>query len=66
MNRILAPFLWIYDFLAEDVTIMIGAVIAVILGVLVVHVNKSAAGYVLFAAVILAITVSIWRTATAR
>lgn len=56
---------WIYDFLAEDMTILIGSAVAIALAVLAVHVARTSAGYVLWVFILLAIAVSVWRTASA-
>ena len=59
------PIAWIYDFLAEDLTLLIGAALAVALAVLAVHVARNVAGYVLFVAIVLVIAASLWRTVSA-
>lgn len=56
---------WIYDFLAEDLTLLVGAALAIVVAVLAVHVSKNVAGYVLFVAVVLVIAASLWRTVSA-
>lgn len=65
MARVLAPILWIYDFLVEDVALLIGGIIAVAVAILMVRLAPDASGYVFFAAVMLAISASIWRTVQA-
>lgn len=66
MRSLLAPIVWIYDFLAEDLIILVGSALAIALTALLVHVAPKTAGYVFIAAVILAILASIWRTVSAR
>ncbi len=56
---------WIYDFLAEDTILLVGAIIAIIIAVLAVHMSRSAAGYILWIAVVLVIAASLWRTVSA-
>jgi hypothetical protein len=57
-----AAVLWIYDFLAEDIVLVIGTVLALLVALGVARANARAAGFLLFATVILVIVVSIWRT----
>lgn len=58
--------LWIYDFLAEDTVLVLGMVIAVAATVLFVHITKMGAGLILWAVILVAIAVSLARTATVR
>ncbi len=54
--------LWIYDFLAEDIVLVIGTAVALLVALGVSRANPRAAGFVLFAVVIAVIATSIWRT----
>ncbi len=63
MRFVLATILWIYDFLAEDVVLLVGMLIAVGLTVAAVHITTRGAGFVLWALVLLAIAVSLIRVA---
>jgi hypothetical protein len=56
---------WVYDFLAEDLTLLVGTAVAIVVAVLAVHLSKSAAGYVLFLAVVAVVAASLWRTVAA-
>lgn len=58
---------WVYDFLAEDLVLLIGTVVAFVVAVLAVHAARDAAGVILFVVVVLVIATSLWRTvATGR
>lgn len=63
MRWITGVIAWIYDFLAEDLTLLIGTVGAILVVILAVHVVRNAAGIILFCVVVLAIALSVWRTA---
>jgi hypothetical protein len=54
--------LWIYDFLAEDIVLVLGTVVALLVAVVVARSNPRAAGFVLFLVVLGVIAASIWRT----
>jgi hypothetical protein len=56
--------LWLYDFLAEDMVLLAGTALAIAVAAISAHAIKDAAGYILWAVVIVVITVSLWRTAT--
>lgn len=54
---------WVYDFLAEDITLVIGMIIAVGVTIAVARLSSGVAGFVLWAIVLLAIGFSLARTA---
>jgi predicted RND superfamily exporter protein len=56
---------WVYDFLAEDLTLLVGTAVAIVVAVLAVHLSRSAAGYVLFLAIVAVVAASLWRTMSA-
>ena len=68
MRYIIGPILWIYDFLAEDLTLLVGAAIAILIVILAIHVIHipRVAGYILFAVVVLVIAASLWRSLPAE
>ncbi|HZT95720.1 MAG TPA: hypothetical protein VFB34_02670 [Chloroflexota bacterium] len=66
MRQAAAILYWIYDFLAEDVVILVGAAIAVAVTVFVARANHNAAGFVLWAMVIASIAVSLSRVVFKR
>lgn len=66
MRWIIAPFAWAYDFLAEDVVLLVGTGVAIALGVLAVHVARNIAGFILFLAVAAAVVISLWRVRSAQ
>ncbi|GEM_PF-4540525 len=57
---------WIYDFLAEDVTLVVGMCAAVIVTLLVVRLTASGAGFVLWLVVLAVIAASLARAAYAQ
>lgn len=63
MNFVRSAILWIYDFLAEDPVLLLGAVIAIPITLLFLHVTKIGAGFLLWAVILVAITISLLRTA---
>lgn len=65
MRWITGSIAWIYDFLAEDTILLAGAIVAILIAILAVHVARNAAGYVLFVAIVLVIAASLWRTVSA-
>jgi hypothetical protein len=65
MRWITAAIAWVYDFLAEDVTLLVGAAVAIVVTVLAVHTVRTAAGIILFFVVAIVITASLWRTVSA-
>jgi hypothetical protein len=66
MRLITGAVAWVYDFLAEDLILLIGALIAVGICVAAVHTVKHVAWVFLWIAVVLVITISLWRTAMAN
>ncbi len=52
---------WLYDFLAEDLILLLGTAAAIAVAVVAVHVAPSLAGYVLYAGIVLVIATSLWR-----
>lgn len=56
---------WVYDFLAEDVTLLVGMLVAIGLTIVVVRLNSKAAGLLFWGLVLVALAVSIMRTLTA-
>jgi hypothetical protein len=65
MRWIKGAIAWVYDFLAEDVTLLIGTAVAIVVVVLAVHTVRNAAGIILFFVVAIVITASLWRTVSA-
>lgn len=65
MGWLTGAIAWIYDFLAEDTILLAGAIIAIIIAFLAVHMSRTAAGYILWIAVVVVITASLWRTVSA-
>lgn len=64
MLRILRSIvLWIYDFLAEDPVLLAGAAAAVLVALLLVNITRIGSGFLLWAVILVALTVSLWRTA---
>jgi hypothetical protein len=61
---LVAPVRWAYDFLADDPVLLLGTAIAVGVVAIVVHASKSAAGIILYAALVVVIAASLWRAAT--
>lgn len=66
MQWLIKPIAWVYDFLAEDMVLLVGAVAAIVVAAVAVHTVRGAAGYILWAIVIAVIAISLWRTATAQ
>ncbi|HLJ66251.1 MAG TPA: hypothetical protein VKX16_02675 [Chloroflexota bacterium] len=66
MHRLTGAVAWVYDFLAEDPVVLLGTLAALVVAVLAVHAARSAAGVILFAAVVLVIAASLWRTVLSR
>ena len=66
MRWLTGAIAWIYDFLAEDLIVLIGTGIALAVAAIAVHAVRNEAGVILFAFVVLVIAVSIARTATAK
>lgn len=64
MKYIIGPIAWVYDFLAEDMVLLIGTVLTLLIVLAAIHVHsvKNAAGIILFVAVVLVIFASLWRT----
>lgn len=60
-----AAVAWLYDFLAEDVVLVVGMVLAIAVTALVVRMTSRGAGFALWAVVLVAVTVSLARTASA-
>jgi hypothetical protein len=52
---------WIYDFLAEDLVLLIGTALAVGIAVLAIHTVRDAAGVILYGVIVGVIAVSLWR-----
>lgn len=65
MGWLTSAFAWIYDFLAEDTILLAGAIIAILIAFLAVHMSRTAAGYILWIAVVVVIAASLWRTVSA-
>jgi hypothetical protein len=65
MGWLTGAIAWVYDFLAEDTILLVGGIIAIIIGFLAVHMSRTAAGYILWVAVVLVIVASLWRTVSA-
>jgi hypothetical protein len=65
MSWITGAIAWVYDFLAEDLIVLAGTVVAILIAVAAVKLVHNLAGYVLFVAVVLVITLSLWRTVSA-
>lgn len=59
----IAPLIWAYDFLAEDLVLVVGTAIAIGVGILAVHITKNAAGIILYGALVAVIAASLWRAA---
>ena len=55
---------WIYDFLAEDLVLLIGAALAIAIVALTVHTVKTGAGVILWAVIVVVIAISLWRAAS--
>lgn len=65
MRWITGAIAWVYDFLAEDMTLLVGTALAIVVAILAVHTVRSAAGIILFFLVVAVIAASLWRTVSA-
>lgn len=63
MRQLTATVLWVYDFLAEDLILLLGTALAIALVVLAVHTIRHLAGIILYATVVVVIAISLRRAA---
>jgi hypothetical protein len=61
MHPLIRAVTWVYDFLAEDLVLLIGTAVAVGIAVLAIHTVRNAAGIILYGAVVVVIAISLWR-----
>ncbi len=66
MRFLRSSLYWLYDFLAEDVTLLVGVVVAIVVTLVVVRANHSVAGFVLWGLAICSVILSVLRTALSR
>jgi hypothetical protein len=66
MSAVAAVFAWVYDFLAEDPVLVVGAPIAIVLTAIAVNLSPSWAGVVLWLVVSVTIAVSLVKAISAK